>query len=355
MRDRALQMSERHGKTAGEIAAELKISPTTVGRFLRARGIPPGQRGTRPGALPSGAIDAAELAQVLGCDVTTVYRLAGDLGALGNRPRLHFDRQRTLELWKTRPAQQAALAGEARRDQVVAAYAGQSTREIGAQLGVHHDTVRKDLIARGVPRRPQTAGLTYGGATPADVVKRMHEGNARWRARVERMKADRGFGLDELLERLRRSGVPRSAAAIRGYVRRGLIQPERNLGLAKRRGPLIFSDAAAADLIARLRDHPDGRLTRFNVTAPAARPFRAVWYRARHKSEKEFGRLAAVQAAAKGKRVGRPLALARDEIERVCEMAARGKSQRTIAATVGVSRDQVQRLLAAEKVVRNPL
>lgn len=66
------------------------------------------------------------------------------------------------------------------------------------------------------------------------------------------------------------------------------------------------------------------------------------------------GKLNRPLAAAKGKTVGRPRELDEDTVERVLKRAARGQSQRQIADYEDVSRPQVQRLLAGQKVVRNP-
>jgi DNA invertase Pin-like site-specific DNA recombinase len=59
-----------------------------------------------------------------------------------------------------------------------------------------------------------------------------------------------------------------------------------------------------------------------------------------------YGRLAAAIAASRGKRAGRRRELAEFEQDQIRQLAAQGKSQRAIARVVGVSRDQVQRLLA---------
>lgn len=234
---------------------------------------------------------------------------------------------------------------EERRDLVADLYAreGLSERAIAERVGVSPYTVHRDLEVRGVPRRSRTSGLNRRAPT-AEQLERLQDGHRGYRAEVERVKVERGLmNTDELLERLRRAGVPRSQPAIVGYVDAGLIAPERDLGFAK---PWLFTEASGDELARRLRsDRRDGRLRRFNPGTAAAATFRATWYRARHKSEAEFGRLAPILARAKGTRPGRRRELDAGAIVRIRSMAARGKSQRTIAATVGCSRGQVRRVL----------
>jgi hypothetical protein len=114
-------------------------------------------------------------------------------------------------------------------------------------------------------------------------------------------------------------------------------------------GRILFATTAVADYTTWLREHPDGRLQRFNATTPERARFRATWYRARFKSEAEFGRQASALASARGKRTGRRRELDARAIAKVNDMAARGKSQRAIAATVGCTRGQVRRLLASKE------
>ncbi len=135
----------------------------------------------------------------------------------------------------------------------------------------------------------------------------------------------------------------RSGAAVSNHAASGLLPATRD-----RFGRLVTTPGEIVVYGERLAAHSDGRLTRFNSTG--ARPFRAVWYRARHRSEAEFGRLASAIAAAKGKRNGRPSELDDDAVTRIRDMAARGLSQRAIAQNLRLSRGQVQRVLASQGV-----
>ncbi len=200
------------------------------------------------------------------------------------------------------PATMAAIEG--RRDRVVDMYVRlrMSEREIASRLrelgipGGSPTTVHFDLVARGVALRSQTSGLNRGIKTPEHLEK-LQDGNRQYRVDVERAKAERGLlGIDEILRRMARAGVPRSPEAIRGYVAAGLVEPESDLGFAK---PWLFTEASADALIARLttpprfsvRGYRDGRMTRFNATTEARVRFRATWYLARHKSSAWFGPL----------------------------------------------------------------
>lgn len=166
-------------------------------------------------------------------------------------------------------------------------------------------------------------------------LERLREGRRRWCGEVARLKAaSRLLDIDGVLARLPRD-LPRSQPALSLHVAKGALVPAPNdLGL------LLFSETAVADYIAWLRTHPDGRLRRFNPDTEAKARWRAgVWTKNRHGeewSEREYGRLAPVLAAADGKQVGPP-SLARKEPElanRIRELDARGLKQREIVRVV---------------------
>lgn len=234
------------------------------------------------------------------------------------------------------PERTAAI--EARRDLVVGEYSRLGTeRAVAEQLDISPATVHFDLVAREIERRPQARGLRRGLSTPDDL-RALQDGHRRYRADVERVKAERGLlGVDELLERLHRARVTRSSAAIDLHVRAGLITPERGLGFAK---PQLYAAASVDELITRLSDHPDGRLRRFNPSTVERARFRARWYEMRHKSTREWGRLATVI-----NRAGPKPKLATEEEAMVLELRAKGWTQREIVIAVGVTLKQVRGVL----------
>jgi hypothetical protein len=224
---------------------------------------------------------------------------------------------------------------EARRDLVADLYARlQTERAVAQQLGIAAATVHRDLEERGVPRGPQARGLKRGLASAEDL-ERLQDGNRRYRAEVERVKVDRRLmGVDELLERLARARVPRSPYAIDLHVRAGLITPERGLGFDK---PQLYTVTAVDELITRLRDYPDGRLRRFNATTQESARFRAHWYEIRHKSTREWGRLATVI-----NRAGPKLKMSPEEEAMIVDLRAKGWTQQEIVIAVGVTLKQVR-------------
>ena len=183
----------------------------------------------------------------------------------------------------------------------------------------------------------------------------LQEGHRRYRAEAERVKAERGLlDVAELLERLRRAGVPRSPGAVSGHLRDGLLERERDLGFDK---PYLFTPAAADAYIGRLRGYGDGRLVRFNATTPEQAKGRATLYLARHKTTAEFGRVATVMASADA-RPGRPRELTSEQEARILELrekGGKGASVRAIAQNVGVDRGRVERFLKRETVTKPPL
>ena len=229
---------------------------------------------------------------------------------------------------------------EARRDVVIDMYVrlGLSERQIATRLGVSSPTIHLDLVAREVPRRPQTRGLTIGFGSPEQYAN-FQEGRRRYRAEVERVKTERGLiDMHELLARMRRAGAPRSQAEVCLLVRSGLLEPERGLGFAK---PWLFAADTAEELITQLLTHPSGHVQMFNAaTADQARS-RSAWYLARHKSNAEFGRV-----ATNIKRSGPKPKLASEEEAEIRRRRERGETQQQIADAVGVTRKQVRRVLA---------
>ena len=170
-----------------------------------------------------------------------------------------------------RPAEGCARV-ETRRDLVVDAYVRLqlTERAVAKRLGISHRTVHVDLVARSVTRRPQARGLNRGPVSDGQL-DALQEGHRHYRADVDRAKA-KLLDVGELLERLRRAGLPRSLSAVCLYVRAGLIEPERDLGFDK---PWLFTDASVAALITRLQEYPDDRLTRWNPTTPEKARWRA--------------------------------------------------------------------------------
>jgi predicted DNA-binding protein (UPF0251 family) len=69
------------------------------------------------------------------------------------------------------------------------------------------------------------------------------------------------------------------------------------------------------------------------------------WYLKRFKTTAKFGEYAPAIAAERGVKVGRPVELLDSERQEILRLDAEGRSQREIAAAVGVSRGKVQRLL----------
>jgi len=252
--------------------------------------------------------------------------------------------------WSRHCARLGCNVIEARRDQVVDHYVRllESEREIAKALGLSASIVHSDLVARRVTMRPQARGLRRGLETPEDL-QALQDGNRRYRADVERVKAERGLiDRDELLKRLRRAGLPRTKPMIARYIRSGLLEREHDLGFDK---PWLFSTAAVDELVTRLRSSPDPRYHRFN--SGDERLDLVERFHGKAARSKAGGRMNSLIAAEHGKRNGRPGEL--DE-HALAEIRARSASetQREIALHMGISRGQVQRALA-KKVDRNPL
>jgi IclR helix-turn-helix domain len=163
-------------------------------------------------------------------------------------------------------------------------------------------------------------------------------------------------GLDDLASTLP-PGMRRSAAALagaRGHIGAGAVTPLKTVEIPGKTWPLkslklvAFAPDDAERYKVWLVDHDDGRLTRFNVTDPEARPFRAVWYQARHKSPAEFGRLAPLIAATDDKRVGRKhgsTKLQFDQQARILAEAGAGATLGEIAMRTGIPKSTVHRFL----------
>lgn len=155
----------------------------------------------------------------------------------------------------------------------------------------------------------------------------------------------------------------RSAAALSKHIATGRLSVLRLEDLR-----LIVVDPDELGSYVRALDDADGRLQRFNATTAERARWRAgVWTKHRHgdeASEREFGWMAPVLAAADGKRPGRPpmkrpdgSQVTSDELDQVAELLASPEwSQAKIAIRFGVSRDQVKRYAAAlKKLGETPL
>ena len=135
----------------------------------------------------------------------------------------------------------------------------------------------------------------------------------------------------------------------------GLVPTPNDLGL------LLFSDDAVERYVEWLKQHPDGRLRRFN-----AAKWRANWIKARHglsAARRAWGRANVALSSAKGATVGRPTGSF--ELPpgvtpaMILKMRARGMTQEQIAIAVSrsgalVSRFQVGRVCAAQHLSDNP-
>ena len=172
-------------------------------------------------------------------------------------------------------------------------------------------------------------------------IARLQEGHDAWVSARE--SAVSGLGLvtvSQVPDKLPRE-VRRAPFTIRRHLMMGGLAPAPNdLGL------LLFSDDAIARYVEWSKQYSDGRLQRFNPTTPERAQFRGRWYRARWKSDAEFGRLASIIAGARGRKPGRKREVSDGEVRLVRELQRRGKSQRAIAITVGITYKQVRGILA---------
>jgi hypothetical protein len=175
-----------------------------------------------------------------------------------------------------------------------------------------------------------------------DAERRREAGWAALRERrdgIAREKAQMGLlYLYEVVGRLPREFRRSTVAALR-HMRAGGLVPTYALGLR------LFTEESAADFLSWLETHPDPRVQLHNVVTPARARYRAEWYRALHKSPREFGRLAQELAAGDGKTVGRP-GLPAEKQAQIRDLRSNGLSVRAIARIAGVGRGQVERLLA---------
>lgn len=226
----------------------------------------------------------------------------------------------------------------------------------------------KPFVGRGdrfCGKSHSTASRNVHGPDAGHRQRRLQEGNAEHRALVKRVKAERRLlGIEDLVDRpadkdkpkdkpfragrLRQAGVPRTAAAISGYIRDGRLGPERDLGFDE---PQLFAEAAVDELVNWLRTHrPDGTdrrrgpQARYNATTPEQATARGAWYQARHKSSAENGRLAS--------RINKPGPKSKVTPEAEAEirqLSKDGNSLREIEALFegGVTLKQIRRVLAA--------
>jgi DNA-binding transcriptional regulator YiaG len=184
-----------------------------------------------------------------------------------------------------------------------------------------------------------TAWHNANAPDPEGRRRRLQAGHQLYRSEVERVKSELALlGIDEVLRRLREVGTPRSASAIAGHVRVGLLEPEPGLGFVS---PQLFSKASIEDYAVRLESYPDGRLRCWNATTPSQARSRAQQYQARHKSAAEFGRV-----ASRIKKAGPKPKVSAEEVAEIRRRRALGQTQEHIAHRVGVTRKQVRLVLA---------
>lgn len=173
-------------------------------------------------------------------------------------------------------------------------------------------------------------------------LEQLQNGHAEWLARrgagVATLKAESGLlDVDDVITALPRE-FPRSQPAISGHIAAGALVPTPN-----EFGVLLFTRAAVDEYVAWLRAHPDWRLNRFNAISEAPARWRATWYRLRHKSESEFGRLAAVIS-----KPGPKKKYSDDEANQVRELRTQGLSYGQIEVRSGLSKKQIRGILAPE-------
>jgi hypothetical protein len=220
---------------------------------------------------------------------------------------------------------------------------------------VHHSCAECGRETTGRGQLCRSCATRQGNARRGpDSLDRLREGKVAYPATIKRVKAERGLvDVGEVRERLRKAGVPRSAGAISGYIEDELVSfsPAKRPDGRPFRKPLLFEAATVDLLIAELRDHGDGRLTRWNATTPEQARTRATLYRARHNSEAEFGRVASAINRPGPKRQSNS-----DEQALVFELRGEGLSIREIAERVfggeseASGRGKVARLLKSRAV-----
>lgn len=138
--------------------------------------------------------------------------------------------------------------------------------------------------------------------------ERLQEGRSEYRARVERVRAERGLiAVAELVDTpardgqrfraglLRGVGVPRTAGAISGHIDRGALVPVRDLGFGKphegEAWGYLFTEVEVKRYIEWLHREDQagpGRPLHYDNDPR----WRGQWYQARHKSSAESGRSA---------------------------------------------------------------
>jgi hypothetical protein len=160
--------------------------------------------------------------------------------------------------------------------------------------------------------------------------------------------------IDEVIARLPRE-LRRSQPALSGHIAAGgLVPTENEFGL------LLFSESSVKDYVTWLRQHPDGRLTRFNAIDPRNAEFVRTWTKNRHggtAARAVSGRLARELAEGNDHRVGRVRQLTAEQQQRIRQLHASGgnaASVRAIARAVGVPKGRVERFLSVDKLSRNP-
>lgn len=307
-------------------ARRLKVDRRVLERLLKA-GTVAGERRPRPGGGVQVLIHRQALAAYLraqprcvadGCDRRTIA------GAGCSRHGHHGKRHSP----QTRATMSAAARKRSGNEADVERTCGWCGREFELRA-----SVARTKPGRFCSQECMRAWL-HQGAGAADRLERLRDGRREWRDQIADLKAvEQLLDLDELTAEMPRQ-LRRSKAAVLGHIQAGGLSPAPN-----EFGLLLFTRAALDGYLEWLRNHGDGRLTRFNAEPGDAKPFRADWYRSRHGSNAEYGRLAASG--------GRPrrMQLADDELQLIHDMAARGKSRTQIALKVGVCTRTVIRAL----------
>ena len=187
-----------------------------------------------------------------------------------------------------------------------------------------------------------------------ELIKQIQDGRQRWRERVAAFKAETDLlDLEGVRAALPRE-LRRSQPAVSGHIAAGgLVATPNELDL------LLFSREAVEAYASWLREHPDGRLRRFNADNAGKARWRAgTWTRQRHgdkASAREYGRLAPLLAAADEKTVGRR-GLSQDKRTQIYELRKTRPDLgvRAIARIVDVGRGQVERLLNTSRTASTP-
>jgi predicted transcriptional regulator len=316
------------------IADELGVTQTTVWRDLKGRGVVYDRSADKRSVR---AAERRERAVALRRQLWTQPAIAEELGVGSNavsvylRQGLDEDERRAID------AKMLELRRTVARIEFVCEWCGSAFERTEAQIRAQRsparfcsDACKFDWLHHGPDAEARQTAVT------AALI--------RWRKEeAERYRAAGLMYLEELV-----AGLPtrlqRGPSAQYRHIALGLLVPTTH----DRLGRPLYDKAAAQVYLERLSQHPDPRARRFNEDGPWV----DAWHRSHHgdkpgaaKPGAVLGWFAPVIAAARGKKPGRPSELDRAAAARIRDMASRGKSQRAIALTVGVSRGQVERVL----------